>query len=89
MEKRCKFLFGYTYSEFCLLDSPNVIGNESSELAVAEGNNLPFYALANDPLCGLLDRHIPDGAQEEYAATVSYTHLDVYKRQFSACLPTA
>lgn len=68
LEKRCKFLFGYTYSEFCLLDSPNVIGNESSELAVAEGNNLPFYALANDPLCGLLDRHIPDGAQEEYAA---------------------
>ena len=28
---------------------------------------MPFYALANDPLLGTLDRHIPDGSEGEYA----------------------
>ncbi len=67
MEARCKFLFGYTYTEFCKLDLPNLVGGEQSEMKVAEGNNLSFYALANEPLMGMLDRHVPDGAEEEFA----------------------
>lgn len=68
LESRCKFLFGYSYSEFKLLDSPNVIGETSSELKLAEGNNLPFYALANDPFLGKLDKHIPVGCENEYSS---------------------
>lgn len=66
-EGRCKFLFGYTYTEFKKLDIPNVLGEQTTKLKAAEGNNLPFYALANDPLLGTLDRHIPDGSEGEYA----------------------
>ncbi len=66
-EARCKLLFGYDYQEFRRLDAPNLVGGEQSGLKVAEGNNLPFYALANDPLCRILDRHIPDGAEKEFA----------------------
>lgn len=66
-ETRCKFLFGYTYTEFCELDSPNSIGNSSSALAMAEGNNIPLYAIANDPLLGKLDMHIPNGCELEFA----------------------
>ncbi len=66
VELRSKFLFGYTYKEFCELDSPNVIGKSASALTAAEGNNLPFYALANDPLLGKLDMHVPVGCEDEY-----------------------
>lgn len=66
-EERSRFLFGYTYAEFCELDSPNVIGSSETELSVAEGNNLPFYAIANDPLLGKLDLHVPSGCERIYS----------------------
>lgn len=75
-EERSRFLFGYTYSEFTLLDSPNSIGESQSELSVAEGNNLPFYAIANDPLLGKLDLHVPEGCERIYAEKAAM--LDEY-----------
>lgn len=65
-EARSKFLFGYTYEEFCTLDLPNKVNGESTEVKMAEGNNAPFYMLANDPLLGMLDRHTPKGVAEKF-----------------------
>ena len=93
-EARSKFLFGYTYKEFCELDSPNVIGESAFALTAAEGNNLPFYALANDPLLGKLDMHVPTGSEEEYKrkslrmaelAAVDSPYSFIFKFQKSLC----
>lgn len=65
-EERCKFLFGYTYTEFKLLDLPNRI-DDSGSTGLAEGNNPPFYMMADDPLLGMMSMHVPVGAKEKYA----------------------
>ncbi len=64
---RCCFLFGYTYDELCQLDLPNKIEANNSSTGMAEGNNPAYYILANDPLLGLLDSHIPQDADTTYA----------------------
>ena len=66
IQSRCKFLFGYTYEQFKMLDTPNIIG-ESASYNVTEDTNLPFYALANDLFLGKIDLHIPKNCETEYA----------------------
>lgn len=65
-EERCKFLFGYTYTEFCMLDIPNKLEEGSEPTGLAEGKNPPFYILAEDPLLGIMEKHIPENAKEFY-----------------------
>jgi hypothetical protein len=67
-EERCSFLFGYTYQEFCRLDEPNKLffGNEND--GDVEEKNLPFYVLAEDPLLGIMEKHIPQNIYEYYTA---------------------
>lgn len=65
--ERCKFLFGYTYEELCTLDLPNKIEVDTGATGMAEGNNPCFYILAEDPLLGLMDSHIPADAAQTYA----------------------
>lgn len=65
-EERSRFLFGYTYTEFCQLDLPNRI-DASGATGLAEGNNPPYYILADDPLLGMMSMHVPEGAKERYA----------------------
>lgn len=63
-EERCKFLFGYTYTEFCMLDLPNKLEESSGSTGLAEGNNPPYYILADDPLLGIMEKHIPSEAKK-------------------------
>lgn len=65
-DERCRFLFGYTYSEFCMLDMPNRLSESAGATGLAEGNNPPFYILADDPLLGIAEKHIPVSAKEFY-----------------------
>ena len=65
--ERCKFLFGYTYEELCALDLPNKIEPNTCATGLAEGNNPCFYIMAEDPLLGLMDSHIPADACQTYA----------------------
>ena len=67
LESRCKFLFGYSYTQFNTLDIPNYIGNRPSDPISVEDTNLPFYALASDPLLGKADTHIPENCEKDYA----------------------
>ena len=64
-EKRSKFLFGYTYTEFLTLDEPNKIDFGKSE-DITDEVNPPFYILADDPLLGIMEKHIPSTAKEYY-----------------------
>ena len=64
-EKRSKFLFGYTYSEFLTLDAPNKINFGQEDQGVDEVNP-PFYIIADDPLLGIMEKHIPPHAEEYY-----------------------
>lgn len=66
MNERCKFLFGYTYDELCALDLPNQIQEGAGPTGLAEGNNPCFYILADDPLLGMMEKHIPADAAEIY-----------------------
>lgn len=66
--ERCKFLYGYTYDELCLLDLPNKIEPNTGATGMAEGNNPPFYIMAEDPLLGIIESHIPDDACQTYAS---------------------
>ncbi len=63
-----KFLFGYTYDELCVLDLPNKIEAKTEATGMAEGNNPCFYILAEDPLLGIMDAHIPEDAAATYAS---------------------
>ncbi len=65
--EHAKFLFGYTYDELCVLDIPNKIEESTGATGMAEGNNPCFYILAEDPLLGIMDSHIPENAAETYA----------------------
>jgi len=68
LNDRAKFLFGYTYDELCVLDLPNKIEPNTGATGMAEGNNPCFYILAEDPLLGIMDSHIPDDAAATYAS---------------------
>lgn len=63
---RARFLFGYTYDELCALDLPNRIQQGAGPTGMAEGNNPPFYIMADDPLLGMMEKHIPLDAAETY-----------------------
>ncbi len=65
---RAKFLFGYTYDELCALDLPNKIEENTGATGMAEGNNPCFYILAEDPLLGIMDAHVPEDAAKTYAS---------------------
>lgn len=64
-EERSEFLFGYTYTEFLHLDDPNKITFGREEDIVDEVNP-PFYILADDPLLGIMEKHIPPHAEIYY-----------------------
>jgi hypothetical protein len=66
--EHAKFLFGYTYDELCVLDLPNKIEESTGATGMAEGNNPCFYILAEDPLLGIMDSHIPEDAAATYAS---------------------
>lgn len=66
MNERAKFLFGYTYDELCALDLPNRIQEGAGPTGMAEGNNPPFYIMADDPLLGIMEKHIPLDAAQTY-----------------------
>lgn len=66
-QTRSKFLFGYTYSEFLTLDEPNKIAFDGTgEDDSVDEVNPPFYIIADDPLLGIMEKHIPPHAQEYY-----------------------
>lgn len=64
--ERAKFLFGYTYDELCALDLPNKVQEGAGPTGMAEGNNPPLYILADDPLLGIMEKHIPLDTAEVY-----------------------
>ena len=64
-EERCKFLFGYTYSEFITLDIPNDLAFSEKDRLTLE-NNPPYYILAEDLLLGITEKHIPENAGKYY-----------------------
>ena len=65
-ELRCKSLFGYTYQEFLMLDEPNkLLFDGQTDDGVGE-KNLPFYVIAEDPLLGIMEKHIPQNVAEYY-----------------------
>lgn len=66
-EARSKFLFGYTYTEFLTLDEPNKITFKEEEgKDEVDEVNPPFYIIADDPLLGIMEKHIPPHAEEYY-----------------------
>ena len=67
LNERCKFLYGYTYDELCKLDIPNKIESKTEATGMAEGNNPCFYILAEDPLLGIMESHIPADAAQTFA----------------------
>lgn len=94
LESRCKFLFGYTYTEFNKLDAPNAIADNASTDKAPEDTNLPFYALANDPFLGKMDMHIPKNCEAEYAvkaqelyelSKVSSPYAYIFKMESALC----
>lgn len=64
-EEHCKFLFGYTYQELLTLDIPNKLNFGKEDLGVGE-TNPAFYALVDDVLMGIMDKHIPEDANVYY-----------------------
>ncbi len=66
--EHARFLFGYTYDELCVLDLPNKIEANTGATGMAEGNNPCFYILAEDPLLGIMDSHIPEDTAATYAS---------------------
>lgn len=65
LEERAKFLYGYTYSELKQLDLPNEVDFEEKKQNMYEYNP-PVYILADDPLLGIMEKHIPPKAKEYY-----------------------
>ncbi|MDR1094527.1 MAG: family 20 glycosylhydrolase [Clostridiales bacterium] len=66
-EERFRFLTGYTYTEFCKLDLPDRPEKDDCGPGnLPEGRNPAFYMLANDPLLGIFDRHVPAGAEQAF-----------------------
>lgn len=71
--ERSYFLFGYTYDEMKKLDLPNILEENQKATGMAEGNNPPYYIMADDPLLGIMSSHIPDGVDglyRKYAETL-------------------
>ena len=65
-EERSLFLYGYGYDELYKLDAPNEANFGVSDESVGE-TNLPFYALADDLLLGINEKHIPESSAYYYA----------------------
>lgn len=65
IEERCRFLFGYTYTELLQTDIPNHIDFGIADTSVAE-TNAPFYIIVDDLLLGIMQRHIPPHAKEYF-----------------------
>lgn len=66
-DERAEFLYGHTYTELKKLDAPNFVCEGVQATGMAEGKNLPFYAVFDDPLYPLLARHVPKGAAKAFA----------------------
>ena len=58
------FLFGYTYDEFLELDLPDKLKFDGVEQPTA--GNPSFYCLVNDPLLGIMEKHIPSHAEQYF-----------------------
>ena len=63
-KEHARFLFGYSYEELLLLDLPDRLAFEGVEQP--NGGNPSYYILADDPLLGVMEKHIPPQAEEYY-----------------------
>ena len=64
LNEHAKFLFGYTYQELLLLDIPDKLKFEGVE---QPNGNPSYYILADDPLLGVMEKHIPSNAESYYS----------------------
>lgn len=64
INEHAKFLFGYTYQELLLLDIPDKLKFEGVE---QPNGNPSYYILADDPLLGVMEKHIPSNAESYYS----------------------
>ena len=64
-EERTQFLYGNTYTELKQLDLPNEVCFEGQKQNMYEYNP-PVYILADDPLLGIMEKHIPPNAKRDY-----------------------
>ena len=65
-KKHFKFLFGYSYGEFLKLDIPNELSFDGKADDGVGEIDPPFYILADDPLFGTMEKHIPDNTKAYY-----------------------
>lgn len=65
LEERAQFLYGNTYSELMQLDLPNEVDFEIKKQNAYEYNP-PVYIMADDPMLGIMESHIPPNAKNDY-----------------------
>lgn len=64
INEHAKFLFGYSYDELLLLDIPDKLKFDGVEQP--SGGNPSYYIMADDPLLGVMEKHIPSNAESYY-----------------------
>ncbi len=77
IEKDFKKMFGYAYSDFKLLETPNILTHSSPKEALV--NNPCKYFLFNDPLLGFFDNRV-EFEDEAFYATHANALYEASKR---------